>query len=71
MFEPSEGETLRPLLGDGPEPLRTATADQSLPETVQVLRPPGAWAVPGAFLSAAARPPGRWNVPQRHFGSAR
>jgi len=23
--------------------------DQSLPETVQVLRPPGTWAVPGAF----------------------
>ena len=25
-------------------------ADQSLPETVQVLRPPGTWAVPGAFF---------------------
>jgi len=27
---------------------------QSLPETVQVLRPPGTWAVPGAFFFRAA-----------------
>jgi hypothetical protein len=29
---------------------RTHRIDQSLPETVQVLRPPGTWTVPGAFL---------------------
>ena len=33
------------------------SADQSLPETVQVLRPPGTWTVPGAFFLRADRRP--------------
>jgi hypothetical protein len=42
-------------------------AVQSLPETVQVLRPPGTWAVPGAFgqvslarCSRTAKVSSRW-----------
>ena len=31
--------------------------DQSLPETVQVLRPPGTWTVPGAFAFFVAPVP--------------
>jgi hypothetical protein len=34
---------------------------QSLPETVQFLRPPGNWTVPGAFFSKARPGPVRYN----------
>jgi hypothetical protein len=39
--------------------------DQSLPETVQVLRPPGTWAVPGAFARGRRHEQG---LRQRHPG---
>lgn len=34
----------------------TTVIVQSLPETVQVLRPPGTWTVPGAFVFEAPDP---------------
>ena len=51
-FEVDEGLETRSPRDKGPRNTRSV---QSLPETVQVPRPPGIWTVPGAFFLRAGR----------------
>jgi hypothetical protein len=47
---PGRREARMPIANPGAEPV----TNQSLPETVQVLRPPGTWTVPGALVRPMA-----------------